>query len=834
MRALIEQKLLPFVIKPGRYVGGELGQINKDWDNRTTYLHAFPDKYEIGQAHIGSEIIYHIVNRDDRFVCERAFAVDRDAEEIMRRENIELFSLESARPARDFDAIGLSLGFELVFTTVLAMLDLAGVPLRSVDRDDTHPIIMAGGPSVFNPEPLSEFIDLFFIGEAEEGILDLLAVLHELKGKSRTEKLEALVKRVPSVYVPQFYDDNRVPLVDFTPVEIEARIAADLKPDNYPDQPLLPLIDTVHNHLAIEIMRGCPQGCRFCQASPTYKPVRVRRKEDVLQQIDRQIRTTGYGEVTLMSLSTTDYPDIEQLALTAARRLKNQRISLSLPSLRPGSISPELLDAVAMVRHGGLTIAPEAGTERLRSFVRKDFTDDAIIETARIAFDKGWTNLKMYFMVGLPTETDDDLDGIARLATEIFNIGRAYPGRKTVNVSLSPFTPKPHTPFHWDEMHSREEIIRRIDFIRKRTRARQVVFKSTRWEASYLAGILGRGGRELGSAIKAAYDRGCRFDGWSEDFRWDSWLEAFESVGFDVDTAGRPIPFDTTLPWSHIRKGQSIEHLQAERKRTSMKLREYTPTYKPTASSSEDNGPSVVYGRAKKKVASRNLSAPTKNCVRIRWGKTSRCRYMSHLDNIRALERAIRRAKLPVAYSQGFNPTMKLSFGPPLSLGYTSESEFVDITLDTNLEAYMIDNLKTAMPDGMFILDARVVFGKPKSLSAALNRVIYAVELDKLPSLADLDSKLKEILAAGHLIVSRTTKSKTEDVDIRPGVFDVRMENKHLALELGLGQNYYVRPTELAHVLLDGDERAVATLLFHRREMFAVDESGIRRDGIEL
>ena len=834
MRQVIEQKLLPFVIKPGRYVGGELGQINKAWENRTSYLHAFPDKYEIGQAHLGSEIIYHIVNRDDRFVCERAFGVDRDAEEVMRREGIELFSLESCRPAKDFDAIGISLTFELVYTTVLSMLDLADIPLRALDRDDSDPIIMAGGPSAFNPEPLSAFIDLFFIGDAEEGIIDLLTVLHETKGQPRRDRLEAIVRRVPSAYVPQFYDENAQPTVDFAPAEIVARIASELRAESYPEQPLLPLIDTVHNHLAVEIMRGCPQGCRFCQASATYKPVRIRRQEDVLRQIDRQTHNTGYGEVSLMSLSTSDYPNIEQLALTAARRLKNQRVSLSLPSLRPGSISPELLDAVSMVRHGGLTLAPEAGTERLRSFVRKDFTDEAILDTARIAFDKGWTNLKLYFMIGLPTETDDDLAGIGRLATEIYNIGRDYPGKKTVTVSLSPFNPKPHTPFGWDEMLSREEINRRIGLVKKLTRARQVVFKSTRWETSFLAFVLGRGGRELSDVIEAAYRRGCRYDGWTEDFRWESWLEAFEETGFDKESAARPIAFDASLPWSHIRKGPSLEQLQAERMRTSLKLREYVPKYKGRSMSEVDRGPTAVFGRAKKKVASRNLAAPTKNCVRIRWGKTARCRYMSHLDNIRALERAIRRAKLPVAYSQGFNPTMKLSFGPPLSLGFTSESEFVDITLDTNLEAFMIDNLKKAMPDGMHIIDARVVFGKPQSLSAALNRVVYSLDLDNLPHLADLEDRVRRLLAAGQLRVSRTTKTKTEEIDIRPGVFDARVEERQLLFELGLGQQHYVRPTEVALILLDGDERTVATLPFHRREMYAIDENGVRRGGIDL
>jgi radical SAM-linked protein len=596
----------------------------------------------------------------------------------------------------------------------------------------------------------------------------------------------------------------------------------------------VPLIDTVHDHLAVEIMRGCPQGCRFCMAGPIYRPVRVRPEQEILDQIETQIRNTGYSEVALMSLSTSDYPNIDRLATAVARRLESRRAAISLPTMRPGTISPALLDAVSRVRKSGLTIAPEAGTERLRLFVRKNFPDAAIYDTVRLAYARGWMTIKLYFMVGLPTETDEDLLGIAAMIKNIAEIGRDYPGKKSINVTLSPFVPKPHTPFQWDAQEAPEEMLRRINFVKRHVRLNNVSFKHSGLESVFLQGVIGRGDRRLGPVIAAAYAKGCRFDSWSEHLQADKWWEAFKENGVDIRELLKPIPFSAALPWSHIGKGVPDEHLRQERERTSMVLRDFVPL-----AAAGDNAATgelqLEYGRGKKKVVVRNASAPTKNRLRVRWGKSARYKYMSHLDNLRLIERLIRRSGVPVAYSQGFNPTMKLSLGPPLPLGYTSEAEYVDITLEANLMAYMVDNLRKAMPDGITLLDARAVASGLQSLSAAVNRMVYTLPLEQVSASADsIDSGITAILKAEVIEIERVGKTETKKTDIRPGIYDLHVDAGVLSMTLGIGEGGYVRPAEVMTLILGTQPEEIHTYAFHRKAVWRVDESGRTIDGMDV
>ena len=841
MRQILEEKLLPFVIKPGRYTGGELGQIVKLAGDRLKVALGYPDMYEIGMSYLGTQILYNIINSDDRFLCERFYSPDRDAEEILRREKIPLFSLESFRPLNEFDVVGFTLAYEMVYTNLLNILDLSEIPLRSLERNDNHPLIIAGGPIAHNPEPTAPFIDLFYIGDAEENIIRLLEVIRSSRGLPRRAKLEQIVREAPSVYVPQFYDSStREPLFDFVPPKIKSCRVKQLKREFYPKKPLVPFIETVHDRLTAEIMRGCPRGCRFCQATAIYRPVRVRPKEEIIAQVNDQIDQSGFDEVTLLSLSSSDYPDILPLAAQLSRTLGEKRTALSLPSLRPGTISPELVNVIKLTRKTGLTFAPEAGTERLRAVIRKDITDQGLYDSVRLSFENGWNLVKLYFMIGLPTETEDDLRGIVHIIREVGRIAHDYKGKNVINITISPFSPKSHTPFQWDEQASPETVKEKNDFIKRNANSHFVNIKLRDPKLSFLEGVLGRGGRELADVIEAAFRDGARFDGWSEGFDFNLWQKAFEKNNIDPRAYLRGRSFSEILPWSHIILDVSAEHLIEERNRTSTLLRELkTPAQPLTAAQNIGEDADDGFGRSRKKTIPKASVAPNKSQARIKWGRKGLTRFLSHLDNLRVIERAIRRANLPVDYSQGFHPHMKLSFGPPLSLGFSSEAEYFDISLEQPFQADMAHRLSAAFPEGYFLIMAKSVINTKESLSSRLNRAIYEALVDKNQ---DYDEKITQLLSQPKIDINRMTKEETKVVDIRPAIFDISFkEQSHidpdkaaLYLELGIGSSGYARPHEV--ILATGliEEAAVPALKIHRLELLNVDQFGKRLTPMEF
>ncbi len=820
----LEKRFFPYVIKPGRYAGGEPGTVTKDHEGKTLYCHAYPDKYELGQSYLGLQTLYHIVNSDDRFVCERTYAADIDAEEVLRKENLPLFSLETFTALKDFDALGFTLSFEMVFTNLLNMLDLAGMAIRSSEREDSDPIIMAGGPAAYNPEPLADFVDLFFIGDAEIGLVEMLEIIHELKGKSKREKLLTIVQKVQSVYIPMFYDENRIPIEKSVPKQIFARTVPDLKSEYYPTHPIVPLVETVHEHLSIEIMRGCPQGCRFCQAGSIYRPVRMRPIDELVKLVETQVKNSGTEVVTLLSLSSSDYKEIEDLATIVARKLEKDRVSVTLPSLRPGTISSKLLNAVKRVRRSGMTIAPEAGSERLRAFIRKNFSDETVYDTVSLAYEKGWTTIKLYFMVGLPTETYKDLDGIVNMIQNVYKIGTTTAGRKKVNVTLSPFVPKAHTPFQWDEIVAPEEVLKRINYVKFQFKNSNISFKYPVVETNLLQGLIGRGGRVMGKVLETAYNNGARFDGWNEFFDFERWENALKEHGIDYREMLKPIPFSKDLPWSHIIKGVSSSQLQKERERTSMQLMDFIPQKRDFE---VPNTVQVVeFGRTKNKIASKQAFAPTKNKVRFRFGKDSRYKYMGHLDNLRLIERVLRKSKLPIAFSQGFNPSMKLSFGPPLTLGFTSEAEFMDITFDSNFMPEMVETLKESMPEGLTLYDAKIIFSRTKSISALLNRAVYTIDLDKIPNRDLLKEKISTLLAQEKVEVERHKKKGTILLDLRSAIYSLEIKSDKLFLTLGIGEGGYAKPGEILQLLLGDDYDLYMMNFLHRLDLYRQEENG--------
>ncbi len=568
--------ILHKVTRPARYTGGEWNSIVKDWDDTAIRVAlSYPDLYEIGMSNMALPILYEILNSQPDVLAERVFAPWVDMQAVMQEEGIPLFSLESRHPLREFDIIGFSLGYELTYTNVLNMLHLAGIPALAAARDDSHPIVIAGGSCALNPEPMSDFIDLFVIGEAEQVLLELLDSLRGWKQEGASK--ETLLRRVATIagiYVPSLYQVEYQPdglLKSIKPAVPEAKpaiqrqIVAELPPPV--TKPVVPYIEVIHDRGAVELQRGCSRGCRFCQAGVIYRPVRERSRQEVLEAVEELFSNCGYNEVSLVSLSTSDYPGIDRVVADLSHRLDN--LNLSLPSLHINSFSVELMDALPAQKRAGLTFAPEAGSERLRRLINKNISEDEILETFAAILQRGWTGLKLYFMLGLPAETTGDVEDIVRLVDKIRPLGREAGGRTLqIRINLSTFVPKPHTPFQWVAQATEEELNAKHELLKAGLRR-----KGTRvsWHdpgTSFLEGALSRGDRRLGKVIYRAWELGSIFDGWSEHFNYENWLRAFEEAGLEIGFyVHRERSPEELLPWSHIDVGVTTAFLKEEYQR---------------------------------------------------------------------------------------------------------------------------------------------------------------------------------------------------------------------------------------------------------------------------
>ncbi len=577
------EKLLLSVQKPGRYSGGELNSVIKNKNEvDVRFAFCFPDTYEIGMSHLGMKILYSQFNARDDIWCERVFNPWIDFQEVMRENNIPLFALESHDPIKDFDFIGFTLQYELSYTNVLNMLDLAGIPLRSRDRKELSPIVVAGGPCVSNAEPIADFIDLFFLGEGEEVDLEVIDLYkkYKLNGGDKLSFLKEAAK-IEGVYVPSLYDieynsDGTIKNIlskEDAPKIINKRIIKNLNDSHYPEKLVVPTIEIVHDRAVEEIYRGCIRGCRFCQAGFIYRPVREKNTETIMKQTRALCEYSGYDEVSLSSLSTSDYSDINNLLSQMIDFGEEKRVSISLPSLRIDNFSNELLEKIQYIRKSGLTFAPEAGTQRLRDVINKNITEEEILRTCLMAFEGGYTSVKLYFMIGLPTETDEDIVGIATLGQKIVDLFYHMPNKpkgKSVNVSISvsTFVPKPFTPFEFEPQISIEEIHRRHDLLKNSITTKKISLSYHDSSTSFLEGVFARGDRRLCDVIEAAYKKGCKFDGWNECFNLDKWLEAFDECGVDTAFyANRKRGFDEILPWDHFNYGVTKKFFIEENKK---------------------------------------------------------------------------------------------------------------------------------------------------------------------------------------------------------------------------------------------------------------------------
>ncbi|MBQ3053846.1 MAG: TIGR03960 family B12-binding radical SAM protein [Clostridia bacterium] len=574
--------VLPLVQKPARYIGGELNSIIKNADKITSrFAFCFPDVYEVGMSHLGMKILYHQLNRREDTWVERVFTPWDDMEMQMKENNIPLYGLESRDPLKEFDFVGFTLQYELSYSNILNMLKMADIPIYSKDRGENDPLICAGGPCAYNGEPIADFIDFFLLGEGEEiweEVLDAYA-LHKKNGGSKKDFLLKIAREIQGIYVPSFYDvsynnDGTVKEISINtegvPEKIRKRIIVDMDKVYYPDAFVVPFMDIVHNRVMLEIFRGCIRGCRFCQAGMIYRPVREKSAENLCLAGENLISSTGYEEMSLSSLSTSDYTQFEKLANGLIDMAEKKKVSLSLPSLRIDNMSLDILKKVQTVRKSGLTFAPEAGTQRLRDVLNKGVTQEDILRSANMVFCEGWSNVKLYFMMGLPTETDEDIVGIARTGYSVLDCFKKCDSPKKANrinitVSVSSFVPKPFTPFQWEAQNPMEELVRKQQLLKDTIKTRAITYNYHMSKVSCLEGVFARGDRRLSKVIELACEKGCKFDGWDEFFKYDAWMEAFCEAGLEPEFySRRKREFSEVLPWDMVDIGVTKAFLQRE------------------------------------------------------------------------------------------------------------------------------------------------------------------------------------------------------------------------------------------------------------------------------
>jgi len=800
------ERLLSRVQRPSRYLGREINIVRKE--EATTHVAlVFPDLYEVGMSHLGLKILYHILNQRPDIAAERVFAPDLDLEALLRRNGYPLTSLETSRPLNQFDLIGFTLQYELSYTNILNILDLGQVPLRTTERiEGDYPLVMAGGPGAYNPEPLAPFVDLFIIGEGEEVILEVVDLYQQWRSqpKDREELLQRMAT-LPGIYVPSLRSGDSLP-------KVVKRYVRDLDQAPFPSSPVVPYSKIVHDRVVIEISRGCTQGCRFCQAGIIYRPLRERSLDTVKRLARESLKNTGYEELSLIALNSGDYSCLTPLISELMQELIPQRISLSLPSLRPGSLNHLLLSEIGKVRKTGFTLVPEAGTERLRRVINKEMDEERIMEDLEHLLGAGWDSLKLYFMIGLPTETDEDIRGIVSLCKRILTRATKRRSRqmRRISISLSPFVPKPHTPFQWSCQEELPIIKEKLRYIRSQLRDRRFQVKWQVPEMSFLEAVIAMGNRRIAEVIERAFHEGCRFDSWTDKLDFDRWMRAFQAAGVDPSTFvhSKRDPAQSFC-WDFIDTGVRREFLLAEWERArsglptsdcregpchhcGMGCQGRLPLPQPPEPSPSTLGPvREPEGRPER--------------VRLKIRKEGPLRYLSHLEFQQLFYRACRRAQLPLCYTQGYRPHPKISFGPALPVGIESEAEFVDLELLPGSKIMtLLERLNVRLPEGISISGWRVL--TPKDVSISLSQTTFKYKIDirwtEGGARPPADRIVSDLLDRERIPIIRERGEKSKQLDIRPYIISLRVleqDDQHVVLEMVLKHTLQggVKPTEV-------------------------------------
>jgi radical SAM family uncharacterized protein/radical SAM-linked protein len=802
------------VKKPSRYSGAEVRPALLSWDEaETRILLAFPDAYEIGMSHLGILLLHELLNARGKTLCERAFAPWRDMEEHLRETGAPLISLESGRPARDFDVLGFSLSYELTYTNVLTMLDLAGIPLLRRERGERDPVVLGGGICTLNPAPVAEFFDALLVGDGEEAILEIVeqVEMSKKRGGKREELLHQL-SGIEGVYVPG------------VSTTVSRRVLPDLKDSPLTPSPILPAMRVVHDRLSIEISRGCTRGCRFCQAGYVYRPVRERNPLLLLRYLQETAPKTGYDEVGLLSLSAADYGCIDRLITDAMETLSPERISVSLPSLRLDALRENTVRQIRKVRKTGFTLAPEAGTERLRRSINKEMGDGELLRSAEWIFGNGWQTLKLYFMVGLPGETADDVRAIGELIRKVAAVARRHGKRNSVTASVSSFVPKPHTPFQWERQIGKEEIRERVGIIRAAVgRDRNVEVKFHSPEVSELEGAFSRGDGRLSAAILAAYRRGARFDAWTEEYRPDAWSEAFRETGIDPAEYRRERDPAGPLPWDMVDAGIDRDFLLSEREKT--RSGETTadcrkdgmcaacgacsPGLTNITYSPDPDGKESAKAHHPVPDESSRKDGGFRHILRIRYAKEGPARYLSGLEIQSLWGRILRRAGFPLAYSQGFNPAPRISFSHALPVGTDSLAEFLEAEFRLPFSPADIERkLPSCLPRGISLGEVRQVPpGSPRlsDFNLSCRYAILPVPPHRMPEEITPDrgdAAWRAFRGAGHFPVTAGKEGSRSEIDLIPLVVNFLVNGEGLFITIIHGTGKGARPLDAASAIL--------------------------------
>ncbi len=706
-------EILPLVKRPIRYTGGELNITIKT--NSSIYVGiVFPEVYEIGMSNLGIKIIYYLFNQHPSIQCERIFAPWPDFGDHLKEHNIPLYGLETKKPIKEFDLLGFSLQSELNYTNVLYVLDVAQIPYKSIDRDDRHPILIAGGPCTLNPVPMSSVFDAFVIGDGENVVREISTILINIPREKKDQRIKALAD-IEGIWVPQIHRKEKT---------IKKLVVNELTEDTIPSPTILPICDVTHDRLAIEVMRGCTYGCRFCQSGYTNRPLRIRSESSILKAVDRGLRETGWEEVSLLSFSILDYPNLPNLIRKLNELLKKKNISISLPAMRGELFTEEMAYLLKEVKKTGLTFAPEAGSEELRRKINKPFSEKNLMDAVRIAYEQGWRQVKLYFMVGLPFEKEEDVNEIKRLVNEILKICP----KGGIKLSLSAFVPKPHTPFESVPFLSFDELNERIGIV-KRLKKSRVDLNYQAPEVSFIEALLSRADEKVFPVIEEVYNNGARFEEWREFFDFNRWKDAFEKTGVNPDDY---LKGGGDHAWDFIDIGVKKEFLNSEYERA--KKGEITSNcyYENCSSCGACDGNITKFTRSEEKYLGygrypRRVSQPF--VYRVKYSIGEDFRYASHLDITRTIYRALRRTDLPLSFTSGFSPIPKVSFGPPKNVGQISKADYFDFYLEAEYFGNISRELNTRFPPGIRILDVRGISPNTPSLSSSINLIYYEVSI---------------------------------------------------------------------------------------------------------